>query len=93
MVYCKNCGEQIDANVAVCPKCGFQQKSGGPSLFSGDNIIWAILGFLIPIAGLVLWFAWHESKPDDSKMALGGSLAAVILWVQFFPFFFFWFVF
>ncbi|MBO4693487.1 MAG: TM2 domain-containing protein [Clostridia bacterium] len=27
-MYCKNCGEQIDAQAAVCVKCGFQNGTG-----------------------------------------------------------------
>ena len=27
-MYCKNCGNQIDANAAACPSCGFSKGTG-----------------------------------------------------------------
>lgn len=28
-MYCKNCGNQMDPDAAVCVKCGFQKGQGG----------------------------------------------------------------
>ena len=27
-MYCRNCGEQIDSNAAICVKCGFAKGTG-----------------------------------------------------------------
>lgn len=43
------------------------------------GIGWAILGFFIPIVGLILFFIWKKDKPGDAKMAGIGALISVIL--------------
>lgn len=40
----------------------------------GGSIGWAILGFIIPIVGLVLFLVWRKNKPGDAKMAGVGAL-------------------
>lgn len=42
---------------------------------------WAVLGFFIPLVGLVLWLVWRETKPRDSKMSRNGFITGVIVWV------------
>ena len=44
-MFCKNCGNQIDPNAAICVKCGFQKGSGnqfcsncGQPLNPGANV-------------------------------------------------------
>ena len=40
---------------------------------------WGLLGFFIPIAGLVLFLVWRTSLPKSSRGAGIGALAAVII--------------
>ena len=40
---------------------------------------WAVLGFLIPIVGLVLWLVWRSTKPLCAKKAGMGALVSVIV--------------
>ncbi len=40
---------------------------------------WGILGFFIPLAGLILFLVWRTSYPKSSKGAGIGALAAVII--------------
>jgi len=47
---------------------------------------WAVLGFFIPLAGLILFFVWKNDRPKSAKMALIGflvSIAASVLWALF----------
>lgn len=48
---------------------------------------WAILGFFIPLVGLILFLVWKDSKPGDAKKAGMGALVSVIfsvvLWLLF----------
>ena len=40
---------------------------------------WAVLGFFVPIVGLVLWIVWHSTRPRDSKMSRNGFIASIAL--------------
>ena len=40
---------------------------------------WGLLGFLIPIAGLVLFLVWNSSKPKTAKAVGIGALISVVL--------------
>ena len=46
---------------------------------------WAVLGFCIPIVGLVHWLVWKDQKPQSAKMAGIGALVSVcvsaVMWV------------
>ncbi len=82
-MYCKNCGQQIDDNAFVCPHCGVAQRyvpQVQPIPDSG-GFGWALLGFLIPIVGLVLYLVWKDTKPMTARSAGKGALAAVIVGV------------
>ena len=40
---------------------------------------WAVLGFCIPLAGLIIWLVWNSSHPQNAKKAGTGALVSVIL--------------
>ena len=51
-VYCRNCGEIIDAQAEICPECGVRQRS--PDTGAGnDPGIAAVASLLIPGAGQI----------------------------------------
>lgn len=74
MAYCKNCGEQIDDNAVICPKCGVSQQNAPED---NGGIGWGILGCCIPIVGLVLFLVWKDTKPKTAKAAGIGALVSV----------------
>jgi hypothetical protein len=41
----------------------------------------AILGFFIPIAGLILYLVWKDTKPLKARSAGRGALVSVIIGV------------
>ena len=43
------------------------------------SIGWGILGFFLPIVGLILFIAWHNSKPNSARAAGLGALISVIV--------------
>jgi len=45
----------------------------------GDSPGWAVLGFFVPIVGLVLWIVWHDVRPHDSRMARNGFITSILL--------------
>lgn len=51
------------------------------------SIGWAILGFIIPIVGIVLFFVWRNTKPESAKMSIIGAAVSVALALVFNVFF------
>ena len=81
MAFCKNCGAQIDDQAIICPKCGVAQGNRTQSQNSDDKggFLWSLLGFCIPLVGLILYLVWKESKPVTAKAAGKGALVSVIV--------------
>ena len=78
MAYCKNCGEQIDDMAVVCPKCGVSQETK-PAVEDKGGFGWGLLGFCLPLVGLILFLVWKDTKPRTSKAAGKGALICVII--------------
>lgn len=57
------------------------QYQQGPNPVDTGSIGWAVLGFFIPIVGLVLWLVWKDQRPNDSRMSRNGFLASLIVGV------------
>lgn len=45
---------------------------------------WAVLGFFVPVVGLVLWLIWKDTQPRNALKAGKGALVSVIVWAVFF---------
>jgi heme/copper-type cytochrome/quinol oxidase subunit 2 len=49
------------------------------------SIGWAVLGFFIPLVGLILWLVWKDTRPNDSKQSRNGFLVSialsVVIWI------------
>ena len=76
MAYCKNCGQQIDNQAAICPNCGVAQNAM-PAVTDNGGFGWGLLGCCIPIVGLILFLVWKDSKPNTAKAAGIGALVSV----------------
>lgn len=89
-MFCKRCGAQIDDNAKTCPFCGESQSSSNAPAPSSANPVdsgsigWGILGFCIPIVGLILFLVWKDQKPKTAKVAGIGALVSVIIGVVFY---------
>lgn len=77
MAYCKNCGAEIDDKAVICPKCGVSQQT----VVDSGSFGWGVLGFCLPIVGLILFLVWKDTKPNTAKKAGIGALISVILGV------------
>lgn len=82
-MFCKNCGKEIDDNAAVCIHCGVAQNQIQEVTDNG-GFGWGLLGFCIPIVGLVLFLVWKDTKPKSSKSAGLGALISVGIGVLFY---------
>ena len=87
-MYCKNCGAEIDDNAYVCIKCGVKTntETNNKVVANDDapNAGFAILCFLIPILGLILWLVWKDNYPLKAKSCGKGALISVIVSVSFY---------
>ena len=90
MTYCKFCGKELEDDAVFCSKCGAhveaeQYQSTNdfqsiiPKIEDSGHIAWGLLGFLVPIVGLILFLIWKDEKPKTSLMAGKGALISVIL--------------
>ncbi len=81
MAYCKNCGAQIDDKAAVCVHCGVAVNNSGVQEADNGGFGWGLLGFCVPIVGLILFLVWKDTKPKTAKAAGKGALISVIFWI------------
>ena len=54
-------------------------QSQTPVTNDSGSIGWGLLGFCVPIVGLVLFLVWRNEKPRAAKVAGVGALIAVII--------------
>ena len=59
---------------------------GAPDDHPNDKggFLWGLLGCCIPIAGLILFLVWKDSKPKTAKAAGIGALVSVIIGVVYY---------
>ena len=84
MKYCRNCGSQVLDEAVVCVKCGSSQ---GDIKVNNDKggFWWGLLGFVAPLAGLVLFLVFKDDKPGISKSCgIGALVGAILGWGGFF---------
>ncbi|MDO9629674.1 MAG: zinc ribbon domain-containing protein [Acholeplasmataceae bacterium] len=82
MAYCTNCGSQVRDDQDVCLSCGKSLKLGKQNKVydeQGSTFGYAVLGFFIPIVGLVLYLMWKDERPNASQSAGKGALVGFIL--------------
>lgn len=56
-----------------------QPINPAPGVEDSGSIGWAILGFLIPIVGIVLWLVWKNTKPNCAQKAIIGAVVGFVL--------------
>ena len=78
MAFCKYCGAQIDDNAVVCTSCGASQSTA-PAVVDKGGFGWGLLGWCVPIVGLILFLVWKDTKPKTAKAAGIGALVSTIL--------------
>lgn len=83
MHYCPYCGNAIAPNAAVCLHCGQSVMRHATGSDDTGSFGWAVLGFFVPVAGLILWLLWKDSAPRNAKKAGLGALLSTIVSVVF----------
>lgn len=79
-MYCKNCGSLVDENSLYCNKCGTKLDNTQSVPVSEDRLSFgfALLGFFIPLAGLIFFLVYESKKPKRAKSAGKGALIGFI---------------
>ncbi|WP_028042809.1 zinc ribbon domain-containing protein [Candidatus Stoquefichus massiliensis] len=95
-MYCHQCGKEVNSDVKYCPYCGAQLEGRAQTQQSGYRPIdtqpyhreedessfgFALLSFLIPVVGLVLYLVWNKEYPLKAKSCLRGFIANIALYV------------
>ncbi len=77
-MYCQNCGKKIGEDADYCLGCG-KMKDSIKTVSNDENpFIWGLLGFFVPVAGLILYLVWKQEKPKSAKAAGIGALIGSI---------------
>ena len=79
-MYCKYCGKSIDDDSKYCVNCGNNMNNNFGGTISGDapSKAFAILGFFVPIVGLILYAIFETKQPQRAKSAGKGALIGFI---------------
>lgn len=79
-MYCRKCGNIVDNTSLFCNNCGARLDDTSKPSAREDNSSFgfAVLGFFIPIIGLVLFLIYEGTKPKRAKSAGTGALIGFI---------------
>ena len=61
----------------------FENQAVQTQYTTRDSIGWGVLGFFIPLAGLILFLVWRKDRPCDARCAGLGALLCVLFSVVF----------
>ena len=73
MKYCTKCGKQIVDDAVVCVHCGCSVASK-TAVDDAPSTAFAVLGFFIPIVGLILYLVNKDNSPKKAHSAGKGAL-------------------
>jgi len=79
-MYCKYCGRIIDDDSKYCVNCGnnMNNDNSGTVPVDAPSKGFAVLGFFIPIIGLILYLVYESKQPKRAKSAGKGALIGFI---------------
>ena len=86
-MYCKYCGYKTNDNDKFCANCGKFINVNNNQIQTNDtgSFGWAVLGFFIPIIGLILFLVWRNTKPKSAKMAGIGAIVGFCINILLLP--------
>ena len=81
MKYCAHCGAQLNDESVICVKCGCPVGDAvikSPAKNDASSFGFAVLCFLMPTVGLILWLLWKDEYPKKAKSCGVGALVGLI---------------
>lgn len=96
-MFCSFCGKEIDSKASICVHCGKTVQSYHEAQKDEGRALYFWLGFLLPLAGFLIWVFTHDNTPNNARKALIGAiwgtvavvLAIILFYVLFFALMFF----
>ena len=75
-MFCSKCGKEVHDEAVFCIHCGCEIANKKVAANSNDapNTGLAVLGFFIPLVGLVLYWVHKDTAPLKAKSAGKGAL-------------------
>ena len=77
-MYCSHCGKEVNDEAVVCIHCGCaiaQNKSRNLNQITDEpSTGFAVLGFFIPLVGLILYLVYKDTTPLRAKSAGKGAI-------------------
>ena len=81
-MFCSRCGKEIENEAVICIHCGFPVGNAASKPDDAPSAGFAVLGFFIPLVGLILYLIYNEShRPLRAKSAGKGALIGFIVQV------------
>lgn len=83
-MFCSKCGAKLPEGSEFCSECGNslnEPTKNEVKESSGSSFAWGILGFFVPLAGLILYLVWKQERPNDAKAAGIGALTWLIVYI------------
>ena len=81
MKCCEQCGAKMMDEALICPHCGRAQELSLDKPYDFMSFGWGVLGFLIPLVGLILFYILKDSSPLKAKSVGIGALIGAVLYV------------
>ena len=75
MKFCSKCGKEIVDEAVVCPHCGCAVSQA--DAYDAPSMGFAVIGFFLPIVGLILYLFFKEKSPMKARSAGKGALIGV----------------
>ena len=79
--FCSNCGSNYliyDNNTpqyqTYNPGAYYQYNNQQSNVSTTPPFLWGIIGFVVPIVGLILYLVWKDTNPNQAKAAGIGAL-------------------
>ena len=67
MKYCQYCGSEVQATDLTCSNCGGKLSNNvskqKTTVEDTGGFGWGLLGFCIPLVGLILFLVWNGERP------------------------------
>ena len=77
--FCATCGNEVSENAKICMKCGCKvQNSVDKYRIFEEYIGFGVIGFLIPVAGVVLFFTFIKEARMAAIYAGAGAFIGIL---------------
>ena len=78
-MFCTKCGKEYPEGATICMGCGCPIETSDTVKKDTSAFGFGVLGFFIPVAGLILWLVWKDERPKRANGAGIGALVGVIV--------------